>query len=459
MEKTDSRATDRLGTEKIGKLLFDFSLPAVIGMVVNTIYNIVDRIYIGQAVNPLGIAGITIVMPLMLVLMASSMLIGVGANALFAIRLGEGRRNEVEKIMGNAFALLFLIPGILILCCLFFLDTLIIRVLGASEAVFPYAETYLRIILYGGIFSAMGPGINHFIRSDGHPKTSMLTQIIGAALNIILDPIFIFVFDMGIAGAALATIISQFVSFAFVLAYFNSRFTTLRFRVRNMKPDLKLCVKIITIGFAPCIMTVAYGLVNVVQNHTLSFHGGDMAVTTMGIVGSIIMLIFMPLQGINQGVQPIIGFNYGARAYPRVREAYWLAIKVGTIILVAGYLMLQGLPRFFISIFTQEGGELMSMGVRALRICTGLLPLIGFQIITSNYFLSVGKAMQGTILGMSRQLLIYIPLLLILPRFLGLNGVFFTMPLSDAISVIISAFFIRRELKRLRGLADGGAGT
>jgi putative MATE family efflux protein len=450
MEKTDAQATNRLGTEKIGKLLRDFSLPAVIGMVVNTIYNIVDRIYIGQGVNPLGIAGITIVMPLMLVLLASSILIGVGANALFAIRMGEGRRHEVEKIMGHAFALLFLIPGVFIILCHCFLDTLIIRVLGASEAVFPYAKTYLRIILYGGIFSAMGPGINHFIRSDGRPKTSMLTQIIGAALNIILDPIFIFVFGMGIAGAALATIISQFISFVFVIAYFNSRFTALRFRVRNMKLELKLCVKIITIGFAPCVMTVALGLVNVIQNHTLSSYGGDMAVTTMGIVGSIIMLIFMPLQGINQGVQPIIGFNYGAKAYRRVREAYWLAVKAGTLILAAGYVMLQGFPRFFISIFTQEGGDLMRMGVRALRISTCLLPLIGFQIITSNYFLSIGKAVQGTVLGMSRQLLIYIPLLLILPRFFGLDGVFITMPLADAFSVIISGVFIRRELKRMK---------
>jgi putative MATE family efflux protein len=449
MDNPQSNATDRLGTEKIGKLLFDFSVPAIIGMLVNTIYNIVDRIYIGQGVDPLGIAGIAIVMPLAMIIMASSMLIGIGANALFAIRLGEGRRDEVEKIMGHAFALLFLIPGVVIVFCFLFLDTLIINVLGASETIFPYAKTYLQIILYGGIFSAMGPGINHFIRSDGHPKTSMLTQIIGAVLNIILDPIFIFVFDWGIAGAAWATIISQFISFIVVMYYFNSRFTALRFRIRNMRLTLSLSFNIIAIGFAPCIMTVAMSLVSVIQNHSLTRYGGDTAVTTIGIVSSIIMLIFMPMQGINQGLQPIIGFNYGAKKYQRVREAYWLTIKAGTIILSGGFILLQVFPRFFTALFTREGGELMEMCVRAIRICTAALPIIGFQIIASNYFQSVGKPVQGTILGMSRQLLFFIPLLLILPRFFGLDGVFAAMPAADLLSAIVSIAFMHRELKGL----------
>jgi putative MATE family efflux protein len=452
-------ATDRLGTDKIGKLLFDFSVPAVIGMLVNTVYNIVDRIYIGQGVDPLGIAGITIVMPLMMVIMAASILIGVGANALFSIRLGQGRREEVEKIMGHAFLLLFLIPGVVILLSFLFMDDIIIRVLGASEGIFPYAKTYLRIILYGGVFSAMGPGINHFIRSDGHPKTSMVTQIVGAVLNIILDPIFIFGFGWGIAGAAWATIIAQFVSFLFVMVYFNSRFTPLRFRLRDMRLELKLSFNILAIGFAPCVMALAMGLVNVIQNHSLVRYGGDTAVTAAGIVGSIIMIIYMPLQGINQGVQPIIGFNYGARKYRRVREAYWLAVKAGTLIFIAGFVLLQVFPRFFTAVFTREGGELMSMCVRAIRICTLALPLIGFQMGAANYFQAVGKPVQGTILSMSRQLLIFIPLLYILPRFFGLDGVFFTVPVSDVLSVIISIFFMRRELRDLGRLTAAAPGA
>jgi Na+-driven multidrug efflux pump len=281
----------------------------------------------------------------------------------------------------------------------------------------------------------------------------MLTQIIGALLNIILDPIFIFVLDLGIAGAAWATIISQFVSFVFVIAYFNSRFTVLRFRLREMKLGIRLSLQIMAIGFAPATMSLAMGLVNIILNRSLSRYGGDLAVTTMGIVGSIIMLIFMPLQGINQGVQPIIGFNYGAKQYRRVREAYWLAVKTGTIIFTAGFVLLEAFPYLFISIFTHEGGDLMGMCIRGLRICTGALPLIGFQMITSNYFQSVGKPVQGTILGMSRQLLIFIPLLFILPRFFGLDGVFLTMPVSDILSVIVSIPFIRHELKFLHSAA------
>jgi Na+-driven multidrug efflux pump len=219
-----------------------------------------------------------------------------------------------------------------------------------------------------------------------------------------------------------------------------------------MKLELKLSFNIIAIGFAPCVMALAMGLVNVIQNHSLSHYGGDVAVTAAGIVGSIIMIIFMPLQGINQGVQPIIGFNYGAKKYRRVREAYWLAVKAGTLIFSAGFVLLQLFPQFFTSLFTQEGGELRRLCVRVIRIGTAALPLIGFQIITSNYFQSVGKPLQGTVLGMSRQLLIFIPLLLILPLFFGLDGIFFSIPVSDILSVIVSALFMRRELKTLRRL-------
>ncbi|MDR1615900.1 MAG: MATE family efflux transporter [Syntrophomonadaceae bacterium] len=293
-----SGRTDRLGTERIGKLLLDFSLPAIIGLLVNAVYNIVDRIYVGQGVDPLGIAGISIVMPAMMVLMAMSILIGVGANSLFAIRLGEKRRDEVEKIMGHAFVLLFAIPCIAIALCFIFLDDILIHILGASETVFPYAKTYFQIILYGAIFSAVGPGINNFIRSDGHPRTSMVTQLIGAGINIILDPVFIFGFGWGIAGAAWATIISQFISFVWVMAYFNSKFTALRFRPKYMKLEPRLTGTILAMGFAPFVMQLAMSLVGVIQNHTLDAYGGDTAVSVMGIVYSVITVFFMPLQGI-----------------------------------------------------------------------------------------------------------------------------------------------------------------
>jgi putative MATE family efflux protein len=396
-------------------------------------------------------------MPVMMVLMAASILIGVGANSLFSIRLGQGRRDEVEKIMGHAFALLFLIPGVVIVVSLIFLDDILIHILGASEAVFPYAKAYLQVILYGGIFSAMGPGINHFIRSDGHPKTSMLTQIIGAVINIILDPIFIFVFGWGVAGAAWATIISQFISFVWVIGYFNSRFTRLRFRLHAMKLELRTTLQILAIGFAPFAMQLAIGLVNVLLNRTLFVYGGDIAVAAMGIVYSIVIVIIMPLQGLNQGAQPIIGYNYGAKKYDRVKKTYKWAVICATIFVCAGFMLFQIFPRFFIAIFSKDGGELMEIGVFALRRCTMFLPVIGFQILSSNFFQSIGKPLQGTVLSLSRQILLYIPLLIILPRFFGIHGVFFAMPMADMGASILSAFVITRELRLLKAMeTDSG---
>ncbi|MDR3337161.1 MAG: MATE family efflux transporter [Treponema sp.] len=445
-----SSATDRIGTERIGKLLFDFSMPAIIGMLVNAIYNIVDRIYVGQGVDPLGIAGISLIMPIMMILMASSMLIGIGANSLFSIRLGEGRSDQVEKIMGHAFVLLFLIPGVVIVFSFIYLDEILLYVLNASETVFPFAKTYLRIILYGGIFSAMGPGINHFIRSDGRPRTSMLTQIIGAVINIILDPVFIFGFGWGVAGAAWATIISQFISFVWVIGYFNSRWTSLRFRVRSMHLEAPVCFQILAIGFAPFVMQLAIGLVNILLNRSLFRYGGDIAVASMGIVYSILIVIFMPVQGISQGVQPIIGYNYGARKYGRAKKAFKWAVIWGTVLVCFGFALFQLFPRFFIAMFRNEEGPLMDMGGRALRICTLFFPALAFQIISSTFFQSIGKPLQATVLSLSRQILFYIPLLFILPRFFGIWGVFSAMPAADVFAVLLSAGITLRELKRMK---------
>jgi putative MATE family efflux protein len=452
MEQKNTNQTDRLGFEKVGKLLWDFSVPAIIGMLVNAIYNIVDRIYVGQGVDPLGIAGITIVMPAMMVVVAISILIGVGSNALFAIRLGEGRRNEVEKIMGHAFILLFLLPAIAIIACFIFLDDILIHVLGASETVLPFARTYWRIILYGSIFNAMGPGINHFIRSDGHPRTSMVTQLIGAVINIILDPIFIFAFGWGIAGAAWATIFSQFISFVWVIWYFNSKQTPLRFRLRNMKLESRLVFTIMALGFAPFAMQLSMSLVGVVQNHTLNTYGGDTAVSAMGIVYSIIIVFFMPLQGITQGAQPIIGYNYGAKKYDRVIKTYKWAVIAGTAFITAGFLLIQLFPKFFVALFRNEEGALMDMSIYCLRVSSMFFPIIAFQIFTAQYFQAIGKPIQSSILSLSRQLLFYIPLLIILPIPFGLHGAFFSMPAADLLSVILSVFFMGFELKRLSKL-------
>jgi putative MATE family efflux protein len=445
-------SADRIGTEKIGKLLWTFSVPAIIGMLVNAIYNIVDRIYVGLGVDPLGIAAITLVMPLLMLIQSSSMLIGIGANSLFAIKLGEGKRNEVESIMGNAFLLLLLVPGTVVLMSAIFMDPIMKNLLGVSEDVYPYARTYLGICLIGGLPFAMGPGLNHFIRSDGHPRTSMLTQLIGAIINIILDPIFIFGFKLGIAGAAWATILSQYISFTWVLCYFNSRHTQLRFRVREMPLKSKVVFRILSIGFAPCVMSIAMSLIQVFMNNSLIKYGGDIAVAAMGIAFSLLIICFMPLQGIGQGSQPIIGYNFGAKKYDRLMQCYKIALICGSIFLTAGWIVVHLVPHLLIRIFTKEEGELMELGIYALKTVTIMFPVIGVQILTTTYFQAVGKPVQSTIIGMSRQLLFYLPMLIILPRFFGLKGVFWSLPASDVLSVTFCSFFMASEWEKLKKL-------
>jgi len=280
----------------------------------------------------------------------------------------------------------------------------------------------------------------------------MFTQILGAGINIILDPIFIFGFGWGIAGAAWATIISQFISFCWVIYYFNSPMTKLRFRLQDMKLEAGLVLKIVAIGFAPFTMQFAISLVNILLNRSLFLYGGDVAVSAMGIVYSILVIIFMPLQGLNAGAQPIIGYNYGAKKYHRVRQTYKLAVLSGTVFVVAGFTLLQLFPGLFIRIFRNEEGELLDMGIRALRICTIFLPVLAFQMISSNFFQSIGKPIQGTLLSLSRQILFYIPLLMILPRFFGVTGVYAAMPAADGCAVILSALIMRWEMKRLKAL-------
>jgi len=451
-------ATDRIGKDPIGKLLFDFSVPAIIGMLVNGIYNIVDRIYLGHGVDPLAIAGVGLVMPVMMIIAAVSMLVGIGANSLFSIRLGERRSDEVEKIMGNAFTLLFLIPAVCITVCLIFMKPILRDIMKATGDVYEYAATYLRIILYGAIFAAMSPGLTHFIRSDGHPKTSMLVQIVGALINIILDPIFIFVFGLGVAGAAWATIISQFISFVFVLGYFSSKWTRLRFRFKYMKLNAKLVGSILAIGFAPFIMQFAMSLVGVLQNATILKYGGDEALTAMTILFSVLTVVIMPLMGIGQGAQPIIGYNYGAKQYDRVKKCFKLAVLACTGLFTAGFLVTQFAPGFCFSLFSKDTGRLRELGILTIRICTSMFPIIAIQMMSGQFFQAIGKPVQASILSLSRQILFFIPSILFLPvlfEAIGLRpiyGVYCAFPLSDFCSSIISGAFIMKEFRHLKKL-------
>ena len=456
--QTPVLATDRIGKEPIGRLLLSFSVPAIIGMLVNALYNIVDRIYLGQGVDPLAIAGVGLVMPVTMIIVACSMLVGIGANSIFAIRMGERRHDEVEKIMGHAFLLLFLIPAFCIVIVLVFMQQILGGIMGAEGRVYEYAETYLRITLYGAVFGAMSPGITHFIRSDGHPKTSMMVQLVGALLNIILDPIFIFALNLGVAGAAWVTVISQFVSLVFVMGYFNSKWTRLRFRFKYMKLEAKLTGKIIAIGFAPFIMQFAMSLVGILQNTIILKYGGDDALTAMTIFFTVFTFIFMPMMGIGQGAQPIIGYNYGAKQYDRVKKCFKLAIIAVTCFLTAGFLIIQIAPRLLFSLFSKDTGDLRDLAVLTMRICTCMFPFIAVQLMGGQFFQAIGKPVQATIVSLSRQILFLIPALLSLPvlfESMGLRpiyGVYWAFPFADICSSVISLIFVYREFKSWKNL-------
>ncbi|HYE09831.1 MAG TPA: MATE family efflux transporter [Patescibacteria group bacterium] len=438
----------QLGEEKVLNLLVKFSIPAIIGMLVNALYNIVDRIFIGNGVGSNGIAGAAIGFPIMLIMMACAMLIGIGANSLVSIRLGEQKKEEAELIMGNALVLLVVLPAIIAFFGLMFLDPLL-RSFGASEAVLPYAREYMRIILFGAIFQSVGMGMNNFIRSEGNPKIAMVTMLIGAILNTILDPLFIFVFNWGIAGAAYATILSQAVSAIWVLYHFLYGKGILKLQVKNFKLKIAVIGKIVAIGAAPFLMQFAASILNAIMNRSLSVYGGDVAVSGMSAVMSITMLFLMPIFGINQGVQPIIGYNYGAHKYDRVKEALKLGIFAATALVIFGFIITRLYSTQLISIFNAKDPELIAFGAHALKVFLIFMPIIGFQIVSANYFQAVGKPLQAGLLSLSRQVLILIPAMLILPGYFGLEGVLYAGPLADIVSSVITGLFLFYELRHL----------
>ena len=359
--------SEQLGEEKISSLLLKFSIPAIIGMLVSAMYNIVDRIFVGRTVGEPGIAGITIGFPFMLILMAFGMLIGIGATTLVSIRLGEKKKDEAEVIFGNAFTLLIGMAIALTVAGLIFLDPLL-RLSGASEAILPYARDFMRIILFGSIFQNISFGMNNFIRAEGNPKIAMFTMLIGAILNIILDAIFVLNFGWGVQGAALATIISQAVSAVWVLYYFLGKKSMLKIHIKNLKLQWPIITQIAIIGSAPFAMQMVASVLSIIINNSLKLYGGDVAIAGMGIINSIAMLILMPIFGINQGVQPIIGFNYGAKKFDRVKHALKLAVIAATIVVTIGFIITQLFTRQIISIFSKNEMHLVEFSVHALRV-------------------------------------------------------------------------------------------
>lgn len=436
-----------LGEKEIPKLLLKFSIPAIVGMLVNALYNFVDMVFIGQGVGPLGIAGVRIGFPLIVIGMAFSMLIGIGANSLISIRLGQKRKEDAELILGNAFVTMIAIGAVLTILGLVFMEPLL-KLFGASQDVMPYAKGYFRIILFGVIFQMIGMGMNNFIRGEGNPKTAMLTMLIGAVINTILDPIFIFAFGWGIEGAALATILSLIISALWVLYYFFFGNSLLKIRKPNLRIRFDILKSIVAIGLAPFAMQLAASVLVIFMNQGLAEYGGDIAVSAMGIINNIASLFMMVVFGINQGAQPIIGFNYGAQKYDRVKSTLKYAIGAATVVVTIGYASINLFAPQMIGLFSSDP-ELIDIGSRGLRRVLMFMPIIGFQIVSSAYFQAIGKPKQSMLLSLSRQVLILIPLVLILPKFIGLIGLFTAGPIADISSSILTAIFLFYELKNL----------
>ncbi|MDD4237864.1 MAG: MATE family efflux transporter [Desulfotomaculaceae bacterium] len=438
-----------IGNGSIGRLLWEFSLPAIIGNVVNALYNVVARIFVGQGVGTVGIAATTVALPVMTILMAITMLVGIGATALISLRFGEQKKEEAEKIAGNATFLLILLPLILSIIYFFFADS-ILTLFGASQEVLPYARDYIHIIMLGAVPVSLSFGLSNFIRAEGNPRYAMFTQIIGAVINIVLNYIFIFHLGLGLKGSALATVIAQTVSAIWVIRYFLQGLSKIKIKPKNLKPQIPFVLKILSIGFAPFAMQLAFSVQQTILNKAVMSFGGDVALAAVGIIMSVGMIFFMPIIGVSQGAQPLIGFNYGARRYERVKEILKTGIMAGTVLAIASYIIIRLFATPIVMLFSKGEPVLTQLSVHALLTFFALFPIVGFQILGSNYFQAVGKPVQSTILSLSRQVLFFIPFLLILPNFWGLEGVWRAAPMADVLAVTFTATFLSFELRELK---------
>ena len=461
MSTLNSQRLNSFGTASIPRLVLQFSVPAIISMLVNALYNIVDRFFVGQGVGSLGIAGITLCFPICLFIMAMSMMIGVGGNTLFAIRLGQKKYIQASIILNNSFTLLILMAVSTFVLGEIFMVPLL-KLFGASEQTLPVASSYMRILLFGAVFQTIAPGMNHFIRSMGHPKTAMFREVIGAVSNIILDWLFIMKFHWGIEGAAWATISSQLIASALITQFFVKKDTPIKIRWRHMKLRFPYVRKIIILGIPPSLMQLCNSLMNAILAWSLTTYGnislhdtgvlsgGDMAISAFGIVNSIASFILLPLLGFVHGTQPIIGYNYGARLNTRVKATLKFTFIYAFGFMIVAWALMMWQAEALVAPFAPNDLKLQETAAWAMRIFGAAFFMIPLGLVSGSFFQGTGKALRSMFLNGCRQVILLIPFLLILPRFLELKGVFMAQPIADVGAAFIGFAMLLHELRKLK---------
>lgn len=442
-----------LGYKKESRLIINFAIPCIISMLVSALYNIVDQIFIGQGVGMLGNAATNIAFPLSTTCLALSLLIGIGGATNCSLHLGAGEGKKAAKAVGNSLVLMAMAGIILAVFVLLFLTPLL-KFFGATADVLPYAETYTRITAVGFPFLIVNTAVSKLILADGSPRYSMLSMLAGAIINTILDPIFIFGLSMGMKGAALATITGQIVSFSMSIAYlFHLKNVTLT--KESFRLEAWSCKNIAALGASACFNQIAMTVVQIVMNNTLSHYGAlssygaEIPLACSGIITKVNMIFMAFIIGISQGIQPIVGFNYGAGKYGRVKRTYLLAVITGTLLSVLAFLCFQLFPRQIISVFGDGSDLYFAFSERYFRIYLFLTVVNGIQPITSNFFTSIGKSKLGIFMSLTRQIIFLLPLIVIIPLFAGIDGVMYAGPVADAAAAIVCGIFLVREIREL----------
>jgi putative MATE family efflux protein len=442
-----SKSPTELGTANIGTLLIRYALPAIAAQMAASVYNVVDSIFIGRGVEPLALAGLGITLPLMNLAAAFGSLVGAGGAAILSIKLGQKDHNAASLVLGNVVLLNIIIGFMVMIFGLVFMDK-ILYLFGASDETLPYAKDFMQVILFGNVVTHMYFGLSCLVRSCGFPQKAMAITMMSVGVNIVLAPLFIFVFKWGIAGAAWATVTSQASALVVLLFHFADKKKYLHFEKRIFRLDYSIIRAIISVGMSPFMMNICACLVVIIINNQLYTHGGDYAIGAYGIVNKVLMLFAMLVLGLNQGMQPIAGYNYGACQYNRVKLVLKKTIMYATVVMCVAFAICEIFPQAVCAIFTDDEA-MTQMSASAMRIMVATFPIVGFQMVTSNFFQSIGRAGIAVILSTTRQMLFLIPSLLMLPNIFGLNGVWMSMPVSDSLSTIVTAIFLIYQYKKI----------